>query len=157
MAGLSDISVSNYTQLQWLTSTGTQDWAVASDISTLAEVTSIGELGDEKTIIDVQSYGVDYLRKLTGTANAGPIDFVVNINPDDATHQWMFNLYETGARETFRLTMFDPSLTDGNYVEFTGFVASKSQGNEFDSARTVTFSVAIDGAIGALTEWVAPV
>jgi len=145
MAGLSDISVANFTQLQYETS------ANFATSETLAEVTSIGELGDEKTIIDVQTYGVEYLRKLTGTANAGPLDITVNINPSDTTHQYMLNLYSTGARQVFRLYMYDPSLTDGNYVEFTGFVASKSQSNEFDAARTVSFSIAIDGAVGQLT------
>lgn len=146
MAGLDDISVSNYTVLQY----STDDFATAG--TTVTNVQSIGELTDEKTIIDVQQYGVAYLRKLVGTANAGPMDVVVNFDPSDVTHQYLLTSYTNGTQEKFRLVMNNAAGDKGNYVEFDGLVASKTQGNEFDSARTLTFSIAIDGALGPLTD-----
>lgn len=145
MAGLDDISVSNFTVVQYTTDSGTT-WVPVTNVQ------SVGELGDEKNIIDVQEYGATYLRKLVGTANAGPVDVVVNFDPSDTTHQYLLTSYKTGAKETFRLVMNNADASKGNYVEFDGFVASKSQSNEFDSARTLTFSLAIDGALGDLTD-----
>lgn len=145
MAGLTDISVANFTVFQYTTDSG-------STWTPLTNVQSVGELTDEKNIIDVQEYGATYLRKLVGTANAGPVDVIVNFDPSDATHQYMLNSYKNGTAEQFRLVMNNAAGDAGNYVEFNGFVASKSQGNEFDSARTLTFSIAIDGALGDVTD-----
>lgn len=145
MAGLDDITVSNYTVLQYSEDDGTT-WVDIKDVQ------SIGELADEKSIIDVQAYGESYLRKLVGTANAGPMDLVVNFNPTEVTHQYLLNSYKNGDQELMRLVMYNnASKTKGNFVEFNSFVGSKSQGNEFDAARTLTFSIAIDGALGDVT------
>jgi len=43
--------------------------------------------------------------------------------------------------------MTEPTGLIGSYIKFNGFVGSKSAGNEFDAARTLTFSIAIDGAL----------
>lgn len=145
MAGLDDISVANYTVIQYTTDSGTTYIPVTN-------VQSIGELSDEKSIIDVQEYGVNYLRKLVGSSNAGALDIVVNLDPSDVTHLYLLQSYKLGRSESFRLVMNNASADKGNYVDFNGFVASKSQGNEFDSSRTLTFSIAIDGALGDLTE-----
>ncbi len=142
--GLDDISVANFTVLEYTTDGGTT-WIPVTNVQ------SIGELSDEKNIIDVQEYGATYLRKLVGTANAGPMDIVVNFKPDDVTHLYLLNSYKTGTQEEMRLVMYNADQSAGDYVEFNGFVASKSQGNDFDSARSLTFSIAIDGALGDIT------
>lgn len=144
MAGLSDISVANFTLLQYTTDSGTT-WVPVTNMQ------SIGEISDEKTVIDVQEYGVNYLRKMVGTSNAGAVECVVNFDPTDATHIYLLASYAAGTAEEFRIVMNNADASAGNYIQFNGFVASKSVGNEFDSARTVTFSIAIDGALGALT------
>lgn len=150
MSTLTDITVSNFTTLLYSTS---DDVSQTSDA--LTEVQSIGELTDEKTIIDVQQYGQKYLRKLTGTSNAGPIEFVVNLKPTDSSHQAFISAYDSGTTLYFWLIMHTPlgygTGAVGDYVAFKGFVGSKTVSNEFDAARTMTFSIAIDGAVGALT------
>lgn len=150
MTTLTDISVSNFTTLLYSTA---DDVTPASDA--LTEVQSIGELTDEKTIIDVQQYGKKYLRKLSGTANAGPIEVIVNLNPSDSTHAALISAYDNDTPLYFWLVMHTPAGygvgSVGDYVSFKGFVASKSISNEFDSARTMTFSIAIDGAVSPLT------
>lgn len=142
MPGLDDISVANYTNLSY--------GAQGSEVK-ITEIQSIGELTDEKTIIDVQEYGAAYLRKLVGTANAGPLEIVVNLDPSDATHQYLLNSYKNGTSERFTLELTNAAGDKGDTVVFNGFLGSKSIGNDFDSARTVTFSIAIDGAVGDLT------
>jgi hypothetical protein len=92
------------------------------------------------------------LRKLVGTASAGPVDIVCNFNPADTTQQYLLASYAAGRREKFKLLMTNADGSEGSFVEFDGFVASKSQANEFDAARTITFSIAIDGALGAITD-----
>ena len=141
MAGLDDISVANYTKLKY---------GEAGSEVTITKVQSIGELTDEKSIIDVQEYGVAYLRKLVGTANAGPMEVLINLDPSDATHQYMINSYKLGTRERFTLELTNAAGDKGDSVVFNGFVGSKSLGNDFDSARTVSLSIAIDGAVGDL-------
>jgi len=142
MAGLDDISVANYTKLKY--------GEVGSEV-TITNIQSIGELTDEKTIIDVQEYGVAYLRKLVGTANAGPIEILLNLDPSDTSHQYLIASYKSGARERFTLELTNAAGDKGDSVVFNGFIGSKSLGNDFDSARTVSLSIAIDGAVGDLT------
>lgn len=141
MAGLDDISVANYTKLYYGLS--------GSEVE-ITHVQSVGELTDEKTIIDVQEYGVQYLRKLVGTASAGPLEVIVNLDPSDATHQYMLNSYKLGTQESFTLELTNAAGDKGDRVTFKGFVGSKSIGNDFDSARTVSFSIAVDGALSDL-------
>lgn len=141
MPGLDDISVANYTNLSY--------GQTGSEVK-ITEIQSIGELTDEKTIIDVQEYGAAYLRKLVGTANAGPLEVVVNLDPSDVTHQYLLNSYKLGTQERFTLELTNAAGDKGDKVVFNGFLGSKSIGNDFDSARTVTFSIAIDGALGDL-------
>lgn len=141
MAGLDDISVANYTKLKY---------GDAGSEVTIVGVQSVGELTDEKTIIDVQEYGSVYLRKLVGTANAGPLEVVINLNPNEVTHKYLLNSYKTGARERFTLELTNAAGDKGDSVVFNGFLGSKSLGNDFDSARTISMSIAIDGALGDL-------
>ena len=142
MAGLDDISVANYTKLYY--------GAAGSEVE-VTHVQSVGELTDEKTIIDVQEYGVQYLRKLVGTASAGPLEVIVNLDPSDTSHQYLLNSYKLGTQEDITLELTNAAGDKGDRVTFKGFVGSKSIGNDFDSARTVSFSIAIDGALSDLT------
>lgn len=142
MAGLDDISVANYTKLSY----GAEGAEVL-----ITEVQSIGELTDEKTIIDVQEYGAAYLRKLVGTANAGPLEIVINLNPADITHKYLLASYKAGTRERFTLELTNAAGDKSDSVVFNGFLGSKTFGNDFDSARTASISIAIDGALGDLT------
>jgi len=145
MAGLTDITISNYTVLQYTPDAGTT-WV---DIT---NVNSIGDLADQKTVVDVQEYGATYLRKLVGTANAGTVDITVNFSPADASHTYLLASYQAGSAETFRLVMYNTAAkTLGNYIQFNGFVGTKTLSNAFDAARTVVFSIAVDGALGSLT------
>lgn len=144
MAGLDDISVSNFTVVEYTTDGGT-NWLPITNVN------AIGDLSDEKNIIDVQEYGATYLRKLVGTANAGPMDITVNFKPDDTSHIYLLASYKAGRQEQMRLVMYNADQSAGDFVEFNGFVASKSQGNAFDSARTMVFSIAVDGALGDVT------
>lgn len=145
MAGLDDISVANYTRISYETTPGSGTY------TDIAEVQSIGELTDEKTIIDVQEYGVQYMRKLVGSANAGPLELIINLNPAETTHQYLFTAYKNDTRVKFQLRMTNAANDKGDSVTFTALVASKSFGNEFDTARTASVSLAIDGAISDLT------
>lgn len=143
MAGLTDISLGNFTKIH-ITD--------ALDYDTeITNVQGIGELSDESTIVDVAQYGVKYMRKLVGSATAGPIEVVVNLDPSDASYVLLEEYYTEGTKTKAKLEMLDGSQSKGHYVTFDCLVASKSFSNEFDGVRTVTFSLVIDGAVSDLT------
>lgn len=145
MAGLTDISLGNFTKFHITTEGGT-DYDLP-----VANLQAVGDLGDEATIVDVSEYGVKYLRKLVGSASAGPVDLTVNFDPSDTSFTRLEALYKSGLPVACKLEMLDSSETNGSFVTFTGLVASKSFGNEFDGVRSVVFSIAIDGAVSDVT------
>lgn len=138
---ISDIQVSNYVK-------------VLIDGSELEEVQSVGEITDEATIIDVPSYGSQYLRKVVGSKNAGSLEIVVNIIPDATAapiQQALRDAYASGVSVAVQVQMLNEAGDAGDEVTFNGLVSSASITNEFDSVRTQTFNIAIDGAVSEPT------
>lgn len=146
MAGLADISLANFTKM---TISGSEDMGRATNIE---NIQSIGELTDESNIIDVPEYNVKYMRKLVGSASAGPIDVTCNLHAGDGSYKKMEAAYTTGAPLKVELIMTDLSGENGVKVSFNAFIASKSFGNEFDNTRTVTWSFAVDGEVSNITD-----
>lgn len=143
MAGLIDITLGNFTKF-YITET--------TDFDTLVtNVQSVGELSDESTIVDVAEYNVKYMRKLVGSASAGPIELVVNFDPSDASYVLLESFYKAGTRFAAKLEMLTSDESAGSFITFNALCASKSFSNEFDGVRTVTFSIVIDGAISDVT------
>lgn len=142
MAGLNDISLANFTKVK-ITD--------AIDYDTeITNIQSIGESSDEATVVDVPQYGVKYLRKLVGSANAAPIEIGVSLDPSEASFQLLEDYYTNGTKTKVKVELLDGS-GNGHFFTFEAYVASKSLSNEFDAVRTVSFSLAIDGAVSALT------
>ena len=142
MAGLTDLTLGNFTKV-FITDAVDYDTEITN-------LQNVGELTDESTIVDIAEYGVKYMRKLVGSATAGPIELVVNLNPDDASYQLLEQLYTDSARTKVKLEMLDGKGLNGHHVTFSGLIASKSFSNGFDEVRTVTFSLVIDGAVSDL-------
>jgi hypothetical protein len=144
MAGLTDISLANFTKI-FVTDTVDYDTEITN-------VQSISEVSDEASVIDVPEYGVKYQRKLVGSATAGSVEVVVNLNPSDASFQLLEQYYTNSTRTKVKYLMLDGGGVNGNFVTFDALVSSKSLSSEFDAVRTVTFTLVIDGAISAMQE-----
>ena len=116
----------------------------------LEHINSVGDITDEATIVDVQVYGEQYLQKLIGSKNAGPIDIIVNFNPDALAapvQKTMRDAYTNNTPLYFRIQMLNATGDAGDEVTFTGRVGSASISQEFDAVRTQNFNIAIDGAV----------
>ncbi len=137
MAGLVDITLGNNT-IVLITDAVDYDTRVTN-------LQSIGEFGDEASIIEVSEYGSKYKRKLVGSASAGPLELTVNFNPFDASFILLESLYTSGKSTAVKLEMKNSDSSETSSIMFTALVASKTISNEFDGVRTATFTLAIDG------------
>ncbi|MBS9935789.1 MULTISPECIES: phage tail tube protein [Vibrio harveyi group] len=147
MAGLTDISLGNFTKVYY------EDLDSGNAEVEIANVQSFSHPSDERNIIDVPQYGQTYQRKLAGSASTGAAELVVNFNPADATHQYLLAEYKSGRIQTFKVEVLaDESGTAGSFYTFKGQVASKSASGDFDSVTTITFSLSVDGALGDWTD-----
>lgn len=143
MAGLADITVSNYLKVYY---------DVAGIDTEITNIQSFTHPTDEKNVIEVAQFGSDYPRKLTGSSSTGNAELVLNFNPSDASHQYLLAAYKSGAKQTFKVEVnSDVAGTKSSYYEFEGQVASKSVSGDFDTVTTITFSLSVDGAIGDWT------
>ena len=147
MAGLTDISIGNFTKVYYNTgTTASPTWVEIERIQSLTHPT------DEKNIVEVPRYGSVYPTKLAGSASTGNAEIVVNFNPDNSTHQYLLASYKNSSSEEFKIEVNeDIDGTNGSYFRFAGQVASKTSSGEFDSITTMTFSLSVNGAIGDWT------
>jgi len=147
MAGLSDITIGNFTKLYYL------DIDNADAETEITNVQSITHPTDEANVIDVQQYGQQYNRKLRGSSTTGNCEVVVNFNPADSSHQYLLAEYKSGRRNSFKLEVNgDIAGTSSSYIEFAGQVVSKTSAGEFDGVTTITFSISVDGALSDWTD-----
>lgn len=147
MAGLDDVVVANYTKAYYedLDTPGT--WIEVVGVQSLTHPT------DEANIVEVPEYGQNYARKLTGSHTTGNLELTVNFNPSEASHTYLLGEYKSGRSNNWKVEVnSDINGTKGSYYEFSGQVASKSTGGEFDGIATVAFSVSVDGALGDWTD-----
>lgn len=147
MAGLTDIVVGNFTQVLY------SDDNTADPANLVDNVQSLTQPTDTKNIVEVPEYGQQYQRKLAGSSTTGDAEVVVNFDPSLDSHQALLGLYASGERRKFRIQVLDSSEqgANGSYYDFSGQVISKSASSEFDAVTTVTFSISVDGELGAWT------
>lgn len=146
MAGLTAISLGNFTKVYYGPS------GVADPTSVLGEVQSVGDISDEATIVDVSAYGQKYLKKLVGSANASAIEIVCNFQPADAGQIDLLKAYEETTQRRILIEMDeDATGTNGTINQFDALIASASVTNSFDETRTITFSVVPVNGIGDYT------
>lgn len=144
MAGLTDISLGNFTEVLY----GAVGDAPGT-MTKLGEVQTVGDLTDEATIVDVQAYGQKYLKKLVGSANASAIEVVCNYNPSDAGQIDLLSAYNLSEKRQIVLVMNeDEAGTNGTYNSFPALIASASVTNSFDETRTITFSIVPTDGLG---------
>ena len=160
MAGLTDISLGNFTDIIYAPADTVAP--VGGDFSSssfllVGDVQTVGDISDEATIVDVQAYGQKYLKKLVGSANASAIEVVCNYDPTDAGQIDLLSAYDTTTQRAIGVVMkendgdFDADTTNGTFNVFNALIASASVANSFDETRTITFSIVPANGIGDYT------
>jgi len=116
------------------------------DASTkIAEVASVGTLELSANIIEFNSYGSDYKRKLVGQKDSGTLSLTLNFVPGETSHADLKGLYDNGTAQTFAMRWVSGS--ENATAEFTGYVASFSMETPAEDIVTATVELAIDGGV----------
>ncbi|ELA9841221.1 hypothetical protein V4F87_003263 [Vibrio parahaemolyticus] len=145
MAGLSDISVSNYMSL-----------AIAG--TEITDIESFGGLNEETSIVEVKQYNQKFARKLSGSSTVGAVEITCSFNPNSESYKALAAARASDERKEFKVIYFNNAAkTEGSSRTFQGIVTSYSESGEYDAQRTCTWSIAVDGALGELkAETIAP-
>ncbi|EDM66143.1 hypothetical protein PE36_00060 [Moritella sp. PE36] len=142
MAGLTDISVGNFTKVYY-------ESATPGTFVEIANIQSITHPTDELNIVEVPQFGQKYPRKLPGSSTTGNAEIVVNFDPADASHIYLLASYKAGDKESFKIEILEAAGSAvGTFITWNGFVSSRSSAGEFDAVTTLTFSLAVDDALG---------
>lgn len=130
-----DANVSNYLQVK----IGTVE---------ITDIESLTGFAQNANIIEFFNYNNKYSRKLVGSASVDPMEMVCTYLPESAAYKAMEKARAEETRSAITITLFENATKKtGNTLTFTGIVGSKSILTEFDTQRTVTYSVAVDGGI----------
>lgn len=130
-----DANVSNYLQVK----IGTVE---------ITDIESLTGFAQNANIIEFFNYNNKYSRKLVGSASVDPMEMVCTYLPESAAYKAMEKARAEETRSAITITLFENATKKtGNTLTFTGIVGSKSISTEFDTQRTVTYSVAVDGGI----------
>lgn len=135
MAGMADANVSNYLE-------------VKIGETVIADIESITGFGQNANIIEFFNYNNKYSRKLIGSASVDPMEMVCTYIPESASYKALESARANETKSEIVITLFDsPTKTNGNTLTFNGYVASKSVSTEFDTQRTVSYTIAVDGGV----------
>lgn len=125
------------------------DLGALSSSDLVGNVSSVGTLELSANIIEYNSYGIGYKKKLVGQKDSGTLDITLNWVPDAATEAKQAELkakYDSGAKVYFGVVWTDPvGGTAG--ATFDGFVASFSIDTPVEDVVTANVQIAIDGEV----------
>ncbi|MGL4843817.1 MAG: hypothetical protein ACRC2Y_04255 [Aeromonas veronii] len=143
MAGLSDISISNFMKVEM------------KNGSTFVEITDLESWSgfqEDTSIVEVKQFNSKFARKLAASGTVNAVELTCSFVPESASFKALADARAKEDRREFRVTYFDGAgKAASNSREFTGIVASYSESTEFDAQRTCAYTIAIDGGLGDLT------
>ncbi|NEX74798.1 hypothetical protein [Aeromonas rivipollensis] len=135
MAGMSDASVANYLE-------------VKVNTTIIADIETVTGFAQNANIIEFFNYGNKFSRKLVGSSSVDPLELTCTYVPESASYKALEKLRADGVRAEVVITMFEnPTKLNGNTLTMTAVVGSKSISTEFDTQRTVAWTLAIDGGV----------
>ncbi|MGF1787095.1 hypothetical protein L4D00_14970 [Photobacterium swingsii] len=140
MAGLSDLSASNFMKL-------------TIDNVEITDIESWGGLNEETSIIEVKQYNSKSARKLVGSSTVGAVELTCSFNPSTESYKALAAARAAESVKPFKITYYgNASKTEASSRTFNGIVTSYSESGEFDAQRTVSYTIAVDGALGDLVD-----
>lgn len=111
----------------------------------VAEVASVGTLELSANIIEFNSYGSDYKRKLVGQKDSGTLSLTLNWVAGDTSHTALKTSYDNGSAGTYAVRWVSGS--ENATAEFTGYIASYSIDTPAEDIVTASVEIAIDGGV----------
>lgn len=140
MAGLSDITVSNYMKFE-----------IAK--TEVTDIESFGGITEESSIVEVKQYNLKFARKLSGSSSVGAIELTCSFNPNSAGYKALAEARSTDTLSDFTITYYNNAAkTEASSRTFKGLVTSYGESSEYDAQRTCTWTIAVDGAMGELKD-----
>ncbi|MBL0525216.1 hypothetical protein JD490_09870 [Aeromonas dhakensis] len=134
MAGLSDASVSNYMTFKL-------------DETVITDIESLTGGGINTNIIEFFNYNSEFSRKLVGSSSVDAYEMTCTYIPESASYKALEAARAGKKRHQFTVIYHDaPGETGGTQVKFTAFIGSKVLSTEFDTQKTVAWTLAVDGA-----------
>lgn len=112
----------------------------------VGDVSNIGTIERSRNIIEYNSYGQDYKRKLVGQADEGTLEITLSWVPDATTapnQNLLKTYYESGADLDFAIIWEDPAGEQAGCLG-NGFIASFSIDQPVEDVVTATVQIAID-------------
>ncbi|WP_429142515.1 hypothetical protein [Aeromonas veronii] len=149
MAGLSDITVSNFMKVEM------------KNDSTFVEITDIESWSgfqEDTSIIEVKQFNAKYARKLAASGTVNAVELTCSFIPASASYKALADARTKEDAREFRVTYFNGAdKAESSSRTFKGIVASYSEATEFDAQRTCSYTIAVDGELGELKDGVATV
>ncbi|MGY3913617.1 hypothetical protein ACW5XW_24190 [Aeromonas piscicola] len=130
---LTDATVANYMTVK-------MDTVEITDI----EQTSGG--GINTNIIEFFNFNKRFSRKMTGSSSVDAYELVCTFIPGSPSYKALKAAADDQAKHEFTIIYHDgPKKTGGYQVKFSAFIGSKSISSEFDTQRTVSYQITVDG------------
>lgn len=135
MAGLTDISVSNYMDLK-----------IGEVVIT--DIESFSGISEETNVVEVKQYNRATPRKLVGSKSGAALELTCTLNPSTASHKALFAAKKSFEPQDVEVKYYQ----DANKAEFitrtfTALVTGYSESSEYDAQRTCTWAISVDSDI----------
>lgn len=139
MSGLSDLSIANYMTFK------------VNNVE-ITDIEAFSGLGEETSIVEVKTFNTKMARKLVAGGTVAAAEMTCSFIPESPSFKALTAARVSETPQTCELTYWsNAAKTEGTKRTFQGIVTSESIAGELDTQRTVTYSIAVDGALGALT------
>jgi hypothetical protein len=99
-----------------------------SSPETVGQVTSLGNAGSSRDLIDASAYGNDWKDYVVGQQDGSEIEVEIAYDPADAGHAALIAAYDAGTPEDFEMEHAD----SGFHVGFPALVTKCERGAERD-------------------------
>ena len=135
MPGLANATAGNYLTMK----IGTTE---------ITEIESLTGGTATSNIIEFFNYNSRYSRKVIGSASTDAFELTLTYNPSNTGYIALVKAFEDSKAVAFTILLKDgPTGTGGTQLAFSGYVGSKGVSTEFDTQRTCSFTITVDGGI----------
>lgn len=144
MAGLSDISVSNFMKVEI---------KAGSTFTEITDIESWSGFSEETSIVEVKQYNTKYAAKLAGSSTVNPVEMTTTFNPSTPSYKALAAARKSEAPTEFKVTYYNGAdKKESSSRTFKGIVTSYSETTEFDTQRACAWTIAVSGELSDLTD-----
>ncbi|MGE6115167.1 hypothetical protein ACLHZU_03640 [Aeromonas salmonicida] len=134
MAGLSDATASNF-------------MTVKLAETTITDIEQISGGAINANIIEFFNYNKEFSRKLVGSSSIDALELTCTYIPESPSYKALEAARAAKTRVEFTVIYHDgPSAAGGTQVKYNVLIGNKAVSTEFDTQRTVAWTLAVDGA-----------